>query len=71
MPIKFDSTKRGFFLDNPSEEELEAIKKIAVDYITLSLGKMAALNFIKAMSEENAMKDGELDAMTTESTMRH
>jgi len=71
VPIIYDKTKQGFTLDNPSEEELEAIKKIAIDYITMSLGKMAALRFLSSLDNEPGLKE-ELEAMsTTESTIRH
>ena len=71
MPILYDSNKQGFYLDNPTEEELEALKKIAIDYISMSLGKMAALSFIRELENDKGLKE-ELEAMSaTESTIRH
>lgn len=57
MPIKYDSEKQGFILDNPTEEELVALEKIAIDYVTHTMGKMAAVNFVKAMSEEAQLQE--------------
>lgn len=53
MPIVYDKTKNGFTLQDPTQEELEALERIAVDYVTLSLGKMAALSFIKSIEQSN------------------
>lgn len=71
MPIKFDTDKRGFHLVDPTQEELDAIQKIAVDYITMALGKMAALSFMKTLSETGELSE-ELDKLRIEeSTIRH
>lgn len=70
MPIAYDTEKRGFHLVDPTKEELEAIQKIALDYITLSLGKMAAMAFLKTMSESGEQFE-DLSKLETESTLRH
>jgi len=71
MPINYDPDKRGFHLVDPTQEESDAIQKIAVDYITMALGKMAALSFMKSLSESGELSDELEKFKTEESTIRH
>lgn len=71
MPIEYDSDKRGFHLVNPTQEELDAIQKIALDYITASLGKMAALSFLKGLSESGELSEELEKLRDEESAIRH
>lgn len=57
MPIVYDKTKNGFSLKDPTEEELMALEKIAIDYITASFGKMAAVSFIRHLEQNGTAED--------------
>jgi hypothetical protein len=55
MPIRYCTEKEGFILENPTKEEVEALERLAVNYITMSLGKMAADSFIASITDTPLM----------------
>ena len=65
MPIVYDKESKGWKLLNPSEDELLSLEKMAIEYITSAMGKMAAIAFAR-MCESGTMPDGVISTDTEE-----
>jgi hypothetical protein len=50
MPIIYDKKQSGFRLKNPTTEEQEALERIAITFITETLGRVVAEQFIAAIT---------------------
>jgi hypothetical protein len=56
MPIIYDEVKKGFRLDNPTEAEIKALETLAVEFVTSSLAKAAALAAIADPDSKETMQ---------------
>jgi hypothetical protein len=70
VPIFYDPKKEGFVLKDPTEEETEALERLAVNYITMSLGKMAADAFLAQLAENTTTALNPKEISTTK-TVKH
>ena len=60
MPIVYDKESKGWKLLDPSDEELSSLERIAIEYITTAMGKMAAIAFARMCEAGEMPSNGPL-----------